>query len=125
MRLLLDTHVLLWWMDDSADLQPKARNAIADSENLVYLSAVTVWEIVVKRALGKLDIPDNWKDILDNESFRRLPVTCEHALGLEKLPDLHRDPFDRLLLAQAITDDLVLVTHDETMLRYTVRTLRT
>jgi PIN domain nuclease of toxin-antitoxin system len=125
MRLLLDTHVLLWWLDDAPNLLPTVREAISEPRNRVYVSAVSGWEIVVKRSLGKLDIPEDWAEVLLEEPFLRLPITWEHAIEVGRLPDLHRDPFDRLLLAQAQKEDLVLVTHDEAILQYPVRTLRT
>ena len=123
MKLLLDTHVFLWWLDDSAQLSPRIRDAVSCPENLVYVSAVTLWEIVVKRSLGKLRIADEWTDVLASEAFRALPVTWEHALEVGRLPDLHRDPFDRLLLAQARVERLVLATQDASMVRYPVETL--
>jgi PIN domain nuclease of toxin-antitoxin system len=123
-RLLLDTNVLLWWLDDAPRLTLEARDAIATPRNLVYVSSVTAWEITIKRALGKLDIPENWSEIVMGEPFRRLSVTWEHALDVGSLPDLHRDPFDRLLVAQARVEGLVLVTGDEIVTRYDVETLR-
>lgn len=124
MRLLLDTHVVLWWLNDSPQLGLEARGAIAASDNMVYVSAVSVWEIVLKRSLGKLEIPEQWAEALSEEPFRALPVTWEHATGVGRLPDLHRDPFDRLLLAQVLAENLTLVTHDEAMYRYQVPVLR-
>lgn len=125
MKLLLDTNVLLWWMEGSPRLTSEVRDAIADPRNLAYVSAVTAWEIVIKRAIGKLEIPENWSEIVVAESFRRLAVTWEHSLHVASLPDLHRDPFDRLLIAQAHVEGLVLVTGDDIVTRYDVRTLRT
>jgi PIN domain nuclease of toxin-antitoxin system len=123
MTLLLDTHVLLWWLADAEGLSPEAREAVADSANVVYASAVSAWEIVVKRALGKLEIPDDWPAALAAEPFLHLPVSWEHALEVGRLPDLHRDPFDRLLIAQSRVEDLVLVTHDQAILEYDLKTL--
>jgi PIN domain nuclease of toxin-antitoxin system len=124
MRLLLDTHVVLWWLADAAELSREAHAAIAAPDNLVHVSAISLWEIVLKRSLGKLSMPDDWAQALERESFRRLPVTWEHALKVGALPDLHRDPFDRLLLAQALAENLTLVTSDDTLLRYNVPILR-
>ncbi|MBT3379617.1 MAG: type II toxin-antitoxin system VapC family toxin [Lentisphaerae bacterium] len=124
MKLLLDTHVLLWWLADAPQLSPVARETIADPDNVVYVSTVGVWEIVIKRGLGKLDIPDEWVECLTEEPFQRLQITWEHALEVGRLPDLHRDPFDRLLIAQSRVEDLVLATHDEIVPRYDVKTLR-
>jgi PIN domain nuclease of toxin-antitoxin system len=124
MNLLLDTHVLLWWLADDPALSARARAAIGHTDNLVYVSAVTLWEIVIKRSLGKLDLPGDWAEVLAREPFRRLPVTWDHALRVAQLPNVHRDPFDRLLIAQAMEEDLVLVTGDELLARYTAQTLQ-
>jgi len=120
----LDTHVLLWWLADAPQLTEEVRTAIATRHNLVYVSAVSLWEIVIKRSLGKLDMPDDWYDAVADEPFRRLNVTWEHALRVGELPRIHRDPFDRLLIAQADVEELVLVTHDETIPEYGGKTLR-
>jgi len=123
MRLLLDTHVLLWWLADAPQLGGDARREIAAPRNLVYVSAVSLWEIVIKKSSGKLTLPDNWSEAVEAEPFRRLPVTWDHALGVGQLPAIHRDPFDRLLIAQATVEDLVLVTDDATVQSYGVATL--
>ena len=123
MKLLLDTNVLLWWLDDAPRLGAKARDAIATPRNVVYVSSVTAWEITIKRMLGKLEIPENWSELVLAEPFRKLAVTWEHAVDVGSLPDLHRDPFDRLLIAQARVEGLVLVTGDDIVTRYAVKTL--
>lgn len=124
MNLLLDTHVVLWWLADAPELGQAAREAIANRANVVHVSAVTAWEITVKRALGKLEIPDDWEQALAAEPFTRLAITWSQALRVGKLPDIHRDPFDRLLVAQAMAEDLLLVSHDEIMARYDIRVLK-
>ncbi len=124
MKLLLDTNVLLWWLNGSPRLAAEASDAIATPRNVVYVSSVTAWEITIKRALGKLEIPENWAEVVAAESFRRLAATWEHALDVASLPELHRDPFDRLLVAQARVEGLVLVTGDDIVTRYDVKTLR-
>ncbi len=124
MRLLLDTHVLLWWLANDETLGAKARKAIADTDNVVYVSAATMWEIVIKRSLGKLELPDGWATIVEEQPLRRLPVTWRHAIEVAKLPPLHRDPFDRMLVAQTIVEDLVLVTGDELLAKYATPTLQ-
>ncbi|MBM4154337.1 MAG: type II toxin-antitoxin system VapC family toxin [Lentisphaerae bacterium] len=124
MNLLLDTHVVLWWLADAPELGAGARDAIADRANIVHVSAATAWEIVVKRALGKLEIPDRWEQALAEEPFSQLAVSWRHALQVGKLPDVHRDPFDRLLVAQAIVEGLTLVTRDEVLNRYGIATLK-
>ena len=124
MNLLLDTHVVLWWLADAPELGATARAAIADRGNVVQVSAVTAWEIVVKRALGKLEMPEDWEEALAEEPFTRLAVTWSHALRVGTLPDVHRDPFDRLLVAQAMAENLTLVSHDDILARYGIRLLR-
>ena len=118
MKLLLDTHVLLWWLNDSAELSDRLKSLIADPENLVYVSAVSLWEIVIKESLGKLKMPKKWELAVQDKSFRRLTVTWEHALKVAELPEIHRDPFDRLLVAQALVEGLTLITNDDRICRY-------
>ncbi|MBM4353700.1 MAG: type II toxin-antitoxin system VapC family toxin [Deltaproteobacteria bacterium] len=124
MKLLLDTHVLLWWLADSRKLSKEVKRAIADPGNVVTVSAATIWEIAIKRTLGKLTIPDNWYEVLAEEPFQRLPIHWHHAREAQELPDHHRDPFDRMLVAQARSEGLVLATHDERILAYDVTVLR-
>ncbi len=125
MNLLLDTHVLLWWLADDSRLSHDAKKAISDPDNIASVSAVTIWEIVVKKGLGKLALPDDWYEAIADEPFQRLPITWEHSRKVADLPELHRDPFDRMLIAQTIVEDLVLVTGDEQVLRYDVSVLNT
>ena len=120
MRLLLDTHVLLWWLADMPSLTTGARAAIQDTNNVIAISAVSVWEIAIKRSLGKLQIPDSWCDAIVEEPFEHLPIQFVHCRTVEELPLLHRDPFDRLLVAQAIVEKATLVTFDEDIRRYDV-----
>ena len=123
MNLLLDTHIVLWWLDDSPNLPAPARQAIIDTTNVCFVSAATLWEIEIKRALGRLSIPDSYNDALARQGFRELPVSWAHTCALRALPPIHRDPFDRMLVAQAVSDDLVIVTADETIRGYEVRVL--
>jgi PIN domain nuclease of toxin-antitoxin system len=116
--LSLDTHTLLWWLDDPQLLSRAAREAIEDGGTTVYVSAVVVWEIVIKRALGKLDAPDDIEAAMVANRFLALPMTVPHALAVRSLPDHHRDPFDRLLIAQARHEGLTLVTRDAHVVRY-------
>ncbi|MBI3891767.1 MAG: type II toxin-antitoxin system VapC family toxin [Candidatus Wallbacteria bacterium] len=120
MRLLLDTHILLWWLDDSSKLSDQARALISDASNVVVVSAASVWEIRVKESLGKLHLPASFAEALDKEPFERLPVTLEHAHRLKGLPPHHRDPFDRMLIVQAQCEYLTLVTADEILRQYDV-----
>ena len=101
MKLLLDTHVLLWWLDDPVQLSEAAQLAIREVANVVYVSAATAWEIVIKKSLGKLEAPDNLDEVLHECHFVQLPITIAHALAVQSLPMHHRDPFDRVLVAQS------------------------
>jgi PIN domain nuclease of toxin-antitoxin system len=112
MNLLLDTHVLLWWLDDHPSLSENARTIIADGSNMVFVSAVVVWEIRIKQALGKLLIPDSFRRVLDQQSFEMLAITVDHAHAAGELPVHHRDPFDRMLIAQAKVEGFTVMTRD-------------
>ena len=120
MVLSLDTHVLLWWLADDAALSQTVRAAISDGRNLVFVSAVAAWEIVIKSALGKLDIPSDLEAALTANRFQPLPITIPHALAVADLPHHHNDPFDRLLIAQAKVEGFTLVTADEQIKKYDV-----
>ena len=122
--LLLDTHVLLWWLDDPASLDASARRLIADPRNPVFVSAAVAWEITIKRQLGKLEAPDDLETALEQERFQHLPITVRHALAVAELPAIHGDPFDRIQIAQARLEGLTIVTPDATIPRYNVPCLR-
>ncbi len=127
MRLLLDTHVLLWWHDQPARLTETAYDAINDLDNDVFLSVVNGWEIQIKAQLGKLTLSKPLRVLLQEEQatngFRLLPVTMDHVYALDSFPLHHRDPFDRLLIAQAHQEGLTLVTHDPKPSAYSVSLL--
>ena len=123
MNLLLDTHALLWWLADDPRLGSRAREAIAAAENLVVASAASAWEIAVKRALGKLEAPEDLSGALAEAGLQPLPITVEHAVAAGALPAHHADPFDRMLVAQAATEGLAIVTVDERIARYGVPVL--
>ena len=118
MRLLLDTHILLWWLADSPSLADQARELIADPDNAVFVSAVTLWEIWLKQSLGKLQLPSDFEEKLAGESFEGLPLLAAHTREVASLPWRHRDPFDRMLIAQARVADLRLVTADKVAADY-------
>ena len=122
-RLLLDTHAFLWWVSEAVRLTPGARAAIADPRNDVFVSAVSGWEIAVKRAKGKVTAPDNLAAVVDTKGFTHLPLTYHHAEQAAALPLHHRDPFDRSLVAQAQAEGLILVTRDRNIPKYGVRTI--
>lgn len=123
MKLLLDTHVLVWWMFDAPELPAKARAAIADPENVIFVSAASIWELQIKSALGKINLPANFDEILTTEAFENLAVTWAHAHAIRALPPHHKDPFDRMLIAQARCEKLVLLTHDKIVKQYDVEYL--
>jgi PIN domain nuclease of toxin-antitoxin system len=127
MRLLLDTHVLLWWHDQPAHLTETAYNAINDLDNDVFISVVNGWEMQIKAQLGKLTLSKPLHVIFREEQatngFRLLPVTMEHVYALDSFPLHHRDPFDRLLIAQAHQEGLTLVTHDPKLSPYSISLL--
>ena len=123
MRLLLDTHAFVWWITDVARLIETARSAIADPRNDVFISAITGWEIAVKRTKGTMTAPDNLSAMVDEKRFTHLPLTFHHAEQAGKLPMHHRDPFDRFLIAQAQAEGLIVVTRDQHIPRYDVATM--
>lgn len=120
MNLLLDTQVLLWWLGEPERLKPAALDAIGDPANQVYISAVVVWEIIIKRAIGKLEVRDDLDAALEAAQFRYLSITVDHARAVAELPTIHRDPFDRMLIAQARHEGFHLVTHDGYVVQYPV-----
>ena len=122
MNLLLDTHILLWWLSDSRRLHTAARKTIADSAR-AYVSAATVWEIAIKIALGKLEFRGEMTEQLALNNLLALAVTVPHALAAGALPAHHSDPFDRTLIAQAKIESLVLMTHDSRLREYDVPVL--
>ena len=122
-RLLLDTHTLLWAIQDDPQLDADARRAIADRSNEVYVSSASVWEISIKRAQGRLESPDNLVETIARAEFTELPVSHIHGELAGELPLHHRDPFDRMLVAQAQAEDLVLVTRDPHIMSYDVQTM--
>ena len=123
MNLLLDTHVLLWWLNDSPELSETARTAISEPDNLVVLSSVVIWEIRIKQALGKLEIDPDFYTVIKNQRFDKLSITSDHAYAVGDLPMHHRDPFDRMIIAQAIIEGLSVITHDSIFKKYDIPVL--
>jgi PIN domain nuclease of toxin-antitoxin system len=122
-KLLLDAHALLWWLAGDARLGRRARAAIVEPRNFVFVSAATAWEIAIKRALGKLRAPGDVETWLLRNSFRPLPIQVAEAVAAAELPLHHRDPFDRLLVAQAQMGGMTIVTRDENISKYDVAVL--
>lgn len=123
MSLLLDTHVVIWWRSEPLRLCAPARSAIEEAD-AVFVSAASIWEIEVKRAMGKVRLPERFSVGIAKSGFARLPITFEHAERAGSLPRHHGDPFDRMLVAQAQEEGLVLVTADEQLSLYDVKVLR-
>lgn len=126
MKGLLDTHTFIWWDSDPARLSAAVLTFIRDPANVVFLSVVSVWEILIKFQLGKLTLHAPLADLVSQQQangIRILPVTLDHALALEKLPTPHKDPFDRLLVCQAIAEGATLLTGDAIFAQYPVRVL--
>ncbi len=125
MKLLLDTHVLIWWVSDAARFSPDVIRAVSAPENEVLISVVSVWEMVVKVGLGKLVVNPNVRESIQqqlDQGIGMLPLLLEHITTLETLPDIHKDPFDRALVAQAIAEQAHLVTNDSMLHDYPVPT---
>jgi PIN domain nuclease of toxin-antitoxin system len=121
MKLLLDTQILLWAAGQPARLSPAARKLLSDSQNDLLFSAASIWEIAIKNALGREDFrvePRVLRRGLIDNGYTELPITSQHAVSIDALPPLHKDPFDRLLLAQALTEGVTLVTADTQLAQY-------
>jgi PIN domain nuclease of toxin-antitoxin system len=127
MNVLLDTHVLLWWLKDTRRLGPAARHLIRSPGTSIWVSAASIWEISIKAALGRLELREPFTEVmpreLERQGFRPLPITFQHALAVRNLPLHHADPFDRMLITQAQCEDLTLVTSDSRIGDYDIRTI--
>ena len=119
MKLLIDTHVVLWWQRDDRRLKPAARKAIAQAD-VVWVSAATACEVAIKLALGRLRVDEPLHITVGTDDFSELPLTIRHAEELQRLPLHHGDPFDRLLIAQARAEGATIVTHDRALEAYGV-----
>jgi PIN domain nuclease of toxin-antitoxin system len=120
--LLIDTHIVLWWLADDEALGSGIKDRL-DHEPDVYVSAATIWEVAIKQSIGKLPGPDALPERIRDCGFALLPIGAEHAIAAGRLPLIHRDPFDRMLVAQARCEDLTLVTRDENCQKYDVSLL--
>ncbi len=121
MRYLIDSHVIVWWLAEPAKLSAAARLAISDPTHQVCFSAASVWELGLKIAKGKLRMSLDFPSLLMSEGFVSLPVTTPHALRSLGLPPFHSDPFDRMLIAQSLEEDLIFITRDEHILTYPMK----
>ena len=120
MKLLLDTNVLLWWWIGSDRINPEVRESISDCDNEVFVSPASLWEIEIKRSRGKLNAPDDLIAEVSADRFIPLPVTFRHAVMAGRLPQHHNDPFDRLLIAQALDENLTIVSADSVFPLYNI-----
>ena len=118
MAYLLDTHALLWWLGDDERLPPRARELLGSPDEEVYVSAASGWEIAIKKALGKLRAPDNLAAIIEDEGLQHLSIRFSHAERAGALPPIHRDPFDRMLVAQALAEGIPLISGDGRLADY-------
>ena len=123
MRLLLDTNAFLWWRDGSRRLSARMRDAIRNPDNDVSVSIVSLWEIAIKRGIGKLRFQEDFREVMAEEAFNLMSIAYPHLHTLESLPLHHRDPFDRMLIAQSVAEDLPIVTNDKKFALYDVKTL--
>lgn len=123
MILLLDTHALIWALEDSPRLSPTARAAIVDPDNQVLVSVVSAWEMAIKQSLGRLEVPDDLEDAIDACGFAKRLITFADTRRVVALPPHHKDPFDRMLVAQAMVDGVPIVTCDPLIARYQVQLL--
>jgi PIN domain nuclease of toxin-antitoxin system len=123
MKYLLDTHVVLWWLEDPKKINIKARKIISDKKNEIVISSVSFWEMAIKKGLNRLKLPSNILEILSAENFKFLSIQPEEALSVSDLPLIHADPFDRMLIIQAKLNDMVLITRDEKIAEYPVVTI--
>ncbi|BAY29519.1 hypothetical protein NIES2107_13620 [Nostoc carneum NIES-2107] len=127
MRALLDIHAFIWWVTNDPQLSTNARNAIADPSNVLYLSVVSAWEIIIKNKLGKLTLPEPVEEYIPSRlainRIESLPIQMSHVLQVASLPNIHRDPFDRILIAQSQVEYLPIITIDQQITQYSVPTI--
>jgi PIN domain nuclease of toxin-antitoxin system len=123
MSYLLDTHTLLWWLDENSILSTEAKTIISSPQNIIFVSAVSAWEISIKKAIGKLEAPDDLEEAIAYNNFIPLEITIKDGTQAGKLPNYHNDPFDRMLIAQAMNNNLTIITRDSKIPQYQVKTI--
>lgn len=120
-RYLLDTHIVIWWLEEKIDLiSAYAYDLISDTENIIYVSSVSAWEISIKKSLKKLTAPDNLRQMISEKGFWELNINFEHASEVKNLENIHKDPFDRMLVSQAKVENLTLITKDQIFKKYKI-----
>ena len=117
-KYLLDTHIFLWWMSDADQLSKEVLDTVSDTSNQIYISSATIWEIAIKEALGKLKVDADLNSAIEANGFIELKVSAICANATKKLEPIHRDPFDRMLISQAIQGDMTLITVDRFIIQY-------
>ncbi len=123
MSYLLDTHTLLWWLDENPTLSNQAATIISSPQNIIFVSAVSAWEISIKKAIGKLEAPNNLEEAIAYNNFISLEITIKDGTLAGQLPNYHNDPFDRMLIAQAMNNNLTIITRDSKIRNYQVKTI--
>jgi PIN domain nuclease of toxin-antitoxin system len=118
---LIDTHILLWWLSHDKMLSKKMIELIQNPDNTIFVSSGSIWEIVIKKSLGKLKAPSNLMETLRMNDLKALPITLDHVLQVEHLPTIHHDPFDRILIAQCMVENLTMVTTDLVIPQYKIK----
>jgi PIN domain nuclease of toxin-antitoxin system len=121
MKILLDTHVLVWALSSPEKIKPKVQDLLVDSDNIVFVSIASLWELQIKKSLNKISLPDDFISQLQENGFELLDINYKHITKLAELPLIHRDPFDRMLVAQTIHENLSLVTNDLEIMKYNVK----
>ena len=117
-KYLLDTHIFLWWMSEAEQLSSEVFDIISDGSNQIYVSSASIWEIAIKEALGKLEVDANLDNAIEENGFIELKISAICANATKKLEQIHRDPFDRMLITQAIEGDMTLITVDKFIVQY-------
>ncbi len=121
MKLLLDTHVLIWALSTPERIKPKVQDLLTNVDNIVLVSVASLWELQIKKSLNKISLPDDFISQLQENGFELLDINYKHIAKLAELPLIHRDPFDRMLIAQTIYEDLSLITSDSEIIKYDVQ----
>ena len=121
MKILLDTHVLVWALSSPEKIKPKVQDLLVDIDNIVFVSIASLWELQIKKSLNKISLPDDFISQLQENGFELLDINYKHIAKLAELPLIHRDPFDRMLVAQTIHENLSLVTNDLEIIKYNVK----
>ena len=124
MNFILDTHLLIWSINEPSKLSKNTLNIVSNTDNTIFVSAATLWELQIKKSLGKITLPDNFSSLLEKGGFELLNIQINHINKIDILPSIHRDPFDRMLIAQSICENIPLVTNDIEIMKYNLDNLK-